>query len=132
MNRKIIIGSILVIFTIIAVSFASAAFVQTKAIEKKVSPLYKIRTDSAIDEKIRNLKFNFLRNRILIMPNLITRQQQTPRDILGNKGCSYKSAGCTQFGTCNTFPTMCNPVTCLLGCPPTCGNIACTWSTGSC
>ena len=51
MNKKILIVSILAVFTLLAISFATA-IKTTTPVKKKESPLYKIRIRRAIREKI--------------------------------------------------------------------------------
>jgi hypothetical protein len=70
MNKKIMAISILAIFMLLAISYATA--VSTTNTEKKESPLYGLRTRRATTEKIsniiENIKTNFLGNRIFLLP----------------------------------------------------------------
>ena len=52
MNKKIFLISILAVFMLVTISFASAINSNTTNVEKKESPLYRIRTRLAIGEKI--------------------------------------------------------------------------------
>ena len=54
MNKKILIVSILAVFTLVAISFASAINTTTP-VKKKETPLYKIRLLQAIREKGREI-----------------------------------------------------------------------------
>ena len=73
MNKKLVVVSILAVFTLVAISFASAVNTNTtNDIKKKESPLYKIRTSRAIGENllkiIEYLKTKFLGDRIFFLP----------------------------------------------------------------
>ena len=73
MNKKILVVSILAVFTLIAISFASAVSTNTAtSVKKKESPLYRIRTRRAIGERpgkiIDNIKTRFLGDRIFYLP----------------------------------------------------------------
>ena len=71
MNKKILSISILAIFLLVAISFASAVGTNTSDAEKKESPLYGIRTKRAIGEKIgnilENIKTKFLGERMFFL-----------------------------------------------------------------
>jgi hypothetical protein len=70
MKRKITIVSIITILMLVTISYETA--LNTKDVEKKESPLYKIRTKNAIKEKIgeiiKNIKTRFLNRRIFFIP----------------------------------------------------------------
>ncbi len=77
MNKKIVLTAILASFILIGVGLVSAVNTQTKEkqkeLDKKDSPLFKIRTGKAITEekttvknKIRNIITKFLENRIFL------------------------------------------------------------------
>jgi len=71
MNKKIMIGSILAVLMLVAISFSAAAVSnQSNDVEKKkaVSPLFGIRTKDAIGEKLSSLKAKFLGERIFFIP----------------------------------------------------------------
>ena len=76
MKNKILIISILIVLTLVTVSFTStvSSNVSTSTI-KKESPLYKIRTNRAIKDRIKdiveNIKTRFLENRVFIIPLLM-------------------------------------------------------------
>ena len=67
--KKVVTISILVVFMIVAISYATA--LSTTNTEKKESPLYGLRTRLAIGEKIsnivENIKTKFLGNRIFFL-----------------------------------------------------------------
>jgi len=71
MNKKLLIISILAIFTLVAISFASAINT-AKPIEKKDSPLFRIRTRRAIGERLQELreriKARFIGERLFFLP----------------------------------------------------------------
>ena len=54
MKKKLMIGSLLAVFMLIAISFISSAEIN-KDFEKKDSPLYGLRTRRAVREKIYNI-----------------------------------------------------------------------------
>jgi hypothetical protein len=72
MKKKILIVSIFGIFMLVAISFASAVTTNTINDNKKDSPLYRIRTKTAIREKINkiidNIKTRFLGERVFFVP----------------------------------------------------------------
>ena len=73
MNKKIILISISAVLMLVTITFASAINTNnTTKIEKKESPLYKIRTRLATGEKIfdifKNIKAKFLGERIFFLP----------------------------------------------------------------
>jgi len=73
MNKRILIFGALTVFMLVTISFASAINNNTTTqVDKKESPLYRIRTRAAIGEKIgqifKNIKAKFLRERIFFMP----------------------------------------------------------------
>ena len=71
MNKKILVVSILAVFTLVAISFASAINTTTPA-KKKETPLYGIRTRKAIGERLGEIidyiKTRFLGDRIFFLP----------------------------------------------------------------
>ena len=70
MNKKILAVSILAVFMLVAISFATA--INTTPAKKKESPLFKIRTKLAIGERLENLRENikakFVGERIFFLP----------------------------------------------------------------
>jgi len=72
MNRKITCISIVAVLMLITISYATA--LNTTDVEKKESPLFKIRTNRVIKEKIssiiENIKTQFLGGRIFFIPFL--------------------------------------------------------------
>jgi hypothetical protein len=69
MNKKILFGSILAVLMLVAISYATA--LGTTNVEKKESPLYRIRTRQAINEKvseiIKDIKAKFFGERIFFL-----------------------------------------------------------------
>ena len=72
MKKKIVIGSILTIFLLLAISYATAVSVSPENNKKKESPLFAIRTERKTYEKvetiIENIKVNFLGERLFFLP----------------------------------------------------------------
>jgi hypothetical protein len=70
MNKKILVISVLAVFVLVAVSFSTV--VSSKPEEQRESPLFGIRTNRAITEKITNIVENirtkFLGERIFFIP----------------------------------------------------------------
>ena len=73
MNKKIVLMGLLAVFMLVSISFVTSAEVN-KEVDKKESPLYGIRTKSAIGAKIsnilENIKSRFIGNRVFFMPSL--------------------------------------------------------------
>ena len=67
MKKKIAMASILAVLMLITISFVSSADVNTN-IEKKESPLYKIRTKLAIGEMIQEIRAKLFEGRIFFLP----------------------------------------------------------------
>ena len=72
MNRKLLLISILAVFMLVAISYATVASTETSEIDSQESPLYSIRVRRAIGEKIinmiENVKTGFLGERIFFLP----------------------------------------------------------------
>lgn len=72
MNRKLLLITVLAVFMLMAISYATAVNTKTSEIVTKESPLYNIRTRRAIDEKIGdiidNIKTRFLGERAFFIP----------------------------------------------------------------
>ena len=70
--KKIVAISILAVFMLVAISYATAVNTNTTSKETKESPLYNIRNRRAIGSKIYNIidniKTKFLGNRIFFLP----------------------------------------------------------------
>jgi len=142
MNKRILVISILAVFTIAAITFATAVSSNTTtAIAKKESPLFGIRTKLAIGEKLENLKENikarFVGERLFFLPFqwLSDREGLSIRDRLGEKQetegviscqethCGTPTKGCPETecwqDTCRESSTCwpgetCRIVTCLV------------------
>ena len=106
MNKKILVVSILAVFTLVAISFASAINT-TAPVEKKESPLFRIRSRRAIREKIGDLVRRFLGDRIFFLPfqwlrNIIDDYQQP---FSKSPTCHGIKSPCTKYQW--TCPTEC-------------------------
>jgi len=110
MNKKIMIGSILAVLMLVAISFSSAAVSnQPNDVEKKkaVSPLFGIRTKDAIGKKLSSLKAKFLEERVFLRFNLLNGVPLFLRPERQNSldTSTLPSAAC---GVCVTnFPVLC-------------------------
>lgn len=71
MKKKLLLGAILAVFMLVAISYGSAMTIssqKSKPAEKKESPLFKIRTELTIRNEIEKLKASYLSDRIFILP----------------------------------------------------------------
>jgi len=109
MNKKILSVSILAIFMLVAISYATA--VNTTDVDNKESPLYGIRSKRAKGEKIsniiENIKIKFLGERIFFLP--FQRLRDTYAFSLREQIASKPPTGmyCTS-GLPTTCPDRCN------------------------
>jgi len=84
MNMKLMLISILSVFTLISISFASAINTNTaNSNGKKESPLFGIRTRKAIREKIGDMLRRFVGERVFFLPfqwlkKLVDTEEQIP------------------------------------------------------
>jgi len=84
--KKIIIFGMLTTAMILTVSMVSAINTTNKNTQEEESPLYGIRTNRAISEKIQNLKTKFFGDRLFFLPiQLNSNNNQNLRDKLQNK-----------------------------------------------
>jgi hypothetical protein len=110
MNKKILMVSILAVLMLVTISFATA--INTTPAKKKESPLFGIKTELAIEEKIQNLRDNvkakYVGERLFFLPFQFPRDNN-PRDALQNKvrsseswpcGFSYSAKTCLYYYTC--------------------------------
>ncbi len=110
MNKKILIVCILAVFTLVAISFASAINTTTP-VKKKESPLYGIRTRRAIGERLGEIidyiKTRFLGDRIFFLPFQWIRDRIDDYQQPYTKGstCSGPGVKCTIYQW--TCPTEC-------------------------
>ena len=99
MRKKILLVSILVVFMLVTISFASAINANNIDTEKKESPLYRIRTQRAIREKIGlvigNIMTKILGKRIFFIPS----RQFNEGASLRAKEIFETKIGCTSFPT---------------------------------
>jgi len=72
MNKKLLVVSILAVFMLMAISYASAVSTQTANTTKKESPLFGVRTRKAIGERLQelreNIKTRFIGERVFFLP----------------------------------------------------------------
>lgn len=87
MNKKILLVSILAVFMLVAISFATAVSSNTTTTKGRESPLYKIRTNRAIKEKIGEIISNYKGERLFYLPFTFfpTKNHFSVRDMLINK-----------------------------------------------
>lgn len=123
MNKKILIVSILAIFMLLAISFATAVN-NKKNEQNKESPLFAIRTNRAINiEKMNEIRekiiTRFSRQRIFFLPF----QQLTEKEKNNDNRLATQKDTPTQCYTCYSDTARCG-VTCIGGtptmCQPTC------------
>jgi len=109
MKKKIVIISILTVLFLISVTMASAINTADIKKEKKESPLYKIRTNRAISEKIQKLKTKFFGERLFFLPFQLFKNNNNLnlRDKLNNK----------EFTRIDSFT--CTPTGAFCGCSAT-------------
>ena len=103
MNRRVSLVSIIIVFMLMAILFASAVTSNTTNAVRKESPLYGIRTQRAIGEKIENIIENirtkFLGERMFFILSI---------DGFYRTGTRLWTSMCTQLPTmpgCGTFCT---------------------------
>ena len=88
MIKKITVISIAAVFLLVAITFSTAvSSIQEKTIDSKESPLFGIRTNRAIENKLsyilENIKTNYIGKRVFFLPflmekncNILTLRQQ--------------------------------------------------------
>jgi len=104
MNKKILVVSILAIFMLVTISFASAITTNTTSTKKKESPLYRIRTRLAIGERIlqifKNIISRFIGERIFFLPNLLLKNKENSAfSTIFEKYTCFPSNYCTTYLT---------------------------------
>ena len=111
MKRKIIVGCILAVFVILAVSTMTVIGSDIK-IENKESPLFRIRTSRAIEEKLGiilgNIKSKFFSEKLIFIPFLfkqrVNMDSQESEDFILTKFLTYctlsKPDTCYYVNTC--------------------------------
>ena len=91
MNKKIAIVSILTIFMLVAISFASVAGIDDEnKTKRRVSPLFRIRSNNLFREKlIENFKVGFLKNRLFFNLEIIScdKNLNSPASIALTNNC---------------------------------------------
>jgi hypothetical protein len=99
MKEKIVIGCISLVFILVAISFATAVNSNT-IVDKKETPLFKIRTNRAIKEKlIENIKTKYIGDRLFFLPAL-SEKTSSVRDMIvfktqGYTYCDFSFCYCT-------------------------------------
>ena len=68
MNKKILFVSVLAVFMLLALAFASTVSSNTPKNPKKESPLFGIRTNGAIRDKIGDFVRRFVGERVFFLP----------------------------------------------------------------
>jgi len=108
MKKKIVTISILAVFILVAISYATA--VNATNTEKKESPLYGLRAKRAIREKlgdlIENIKTKFLGSRIFFLPfqwsiiNILNRDATCSATYCDTEYCTYCDCSTMHEKTC--------------------------------
>jgi hypothetical protein len=102
MNKKLLLVSILAVFTLVAISFATVVSSNTTTtVKKKESPLFGIRTRLAIGERLHDLKetikAQFVGERVFFLqlqdPNW---RSYSPAFYTKGNTCHDKSLPCTE------------------------------------
>lgn len=131
MRKTIVLVGVLVIFMLVAISF-STAINSNKATETKESPLYKIRTNRAVAERIdtilENMKTKFLGERAFCIPITLFRiVQYTGEEYYSCTDCSgitCQATACILEACTNDFG--CTSKTCdVVTSPITCSQFSC-------
>ena len=104
MNKKIMFFGILAVFIIVSISLASAYTSSEKPV-KKESPLFRLRTRQAINDKAEeikdNIETNYINDKIFLIPYLLFRG-----DNIENKQDSLiGTSGLLCFKIQTSFPT---------------------------
>lgn len=107
MNKKIVIVSLLSVFMLVAIAFASTVTSNTPIPPKKESPLFRIRVRQAIREKIGDLMRRFVGERVFFLPF------QWLRDIIKNKENLYVSNKCGTYQYTNCYESTCKETLCV-------------------
>jgi hypothetical protein len=112
MKRKRIAGCVLAIFLLITISIVSVVGSETKNSETKESPLFRIRTSRAIEEKLGtilgNIKSKFFSEKLIFIPFLfkqfVNTDSQESEDFILTKFLTYctlsKPDTCHYVNTC--------------------------------
>jgi len=121
MNKKLLVVSILAVFMLLAISFASAVSSNTTTDEKRESPLFRVRTRRAIGDRLQELKENikakFIGDRVFFLPFQWLRDLRSGR--LGPLGCYSFAKNCLYTGgddfTCD-YTNCISPYKCTIAC----------------
>jgi len=105
--KKLLIISILAVFMLVAISFATVVSSNTTTTKKKESPLFGIRTRLAIGERVQNLKENikarFVGERMFYLPFQWLRLRDS--GLLSREDTYDKASTCGFTFSC--FPLLC-------------------------
>jgi hypothetical protein len=119
MSKKILIGGLFAVFMLVTISLSSAVSINTN-IEKKESPLFGIRTQRAIAEKIDaivdNVKTRFIGERIFCVPIILLKNRlYSGLKYYSCTDCYQATCEATFCKACTANPkTLCTVVTCDL------------------
>jgi hypothetical protein len=107
MNKKIMIISILAVFMLFAIMFASTVTSNTQKPPKKESPLFGIRTRWAIREKMGDFIRRFVGERVFFLPFQLVKKVIT--NIIGYYNtCTDCSEFTCEHTHCNDPPVHCS------------------------
>lgn len=134
MNKKLLLISLLVVFTLVAISLTSVIGSNTvKPVEKKDSPLFGIRTRRATGDRLENIKTRFIGERVFFLPLtwLRNRDDRSVRQQLQYKTpdteyditCTHEGCGVTVVTPilCTIYKqTICGPTNNCDTCDPYC------------
>jgi len=102
MNKKLLVVSILAVFMLVAISFASAVS-SNSTDEKRESPLFRVRTRRAIGERVDELRqiirSRFVGDRLFFLPFQWLRNQKNEehaedRLVTGDKSVTCHKTNC--------------------------------------
>jgi len=107
MNKKLLVVSILAVFMLVAISYASAVSSNTTTDEQRESPLFRVRTRRAIGERLGELKeiikAKFIGERVFFLPFLSLRDIYNRYSLYTEASSTYGCYTC-DYSFC---PTKC-------------------------
>lgn len=113
MNKKILILSMLAVFMLVAISYASAVSYNITSDEQRESPLFRIRTRKAIGERLdelkEKLKARFIGERVFFLPFqwLMNRDDLSLREGLDTIKCTGNSGWTCDSGVLTCYGSSC-------------------------
>ena len=121
MKKKILLISTLAVFSMLIISFASAISTNTTNVERKESPLYRIRTINSVGVKLgdilHQIKTKFLGEKIFFLPTKWIASNSAQKDGPTDKGSISCDKACTVPG----YHRSCWHITdCWSFCQPSC------------